>query len=252
MPINEGDAVLIRTSIILAIFIKDIRQYYGKAPTISWGLLFPATLIVLLGYYGAGLGSYRVIPSLLGITLLFSGTSMTHVAMGFDKASGGIETLIHSPIHPVELLIAKIMGGVIFGLLGVSIGTAILWGLYGSLQAINPVFLWIGIIFGSIIFSLLGLLISSVLDVIQAVMVLNALRFLMIFLGGMLPKELLPEIVQPLAYILPISYVNDLIRYGIYNLFDYVDPISAAIIAVIYTIVLLLIVYRVIDKCFNP
>jgi len=252
LPINEGDAVLIRTSIILAIFIKDIRQYYGKAPTISWGLLFPATLIVLLGYYGAGLGSYRVIPSLLGITLLFSGTSMTHVAMGFDKASGGIETLIHSPIHPVELLIAKIMGGVIFGLLGVSIGTAILWSLYGSLQAINPVFLWIGIIFGSIIFSLLGLLISSVLDVIQAVMVLNALRFLMIFLGGMLPKELLPEIVQPLAYILPISYVNDLIRYGIYNLFDYVDPISATIIAVIYTIVLLLIVYRVIDKCFNP
>ena len=252
MPINEGDAVLIRTSIILAIFIKDIRQYYGKAPTISWGLLFPATLIVLLGYYGAGLGSYRVIPSLLGITLLFSGTSMTHVAMGFDKASGGIETLIHSPIYPLELLIAKIMGGVIFGLLGVGVGTAILWGLYGSLQAINPMFLWIGIIFGSIIFSLLGLLISSVLDVIQAVMVLNALRFLMIFLGGMLPKELLPEIVQPLAYILPISYVNDLIRYGIYNLFDYVDPISATIIAVIYTIVLLLIVYRVIDKCFNP
>jgi len=252
LPVNEGDLVLIRASIILAIFVKDIRQYYGKSPTISWGLLFPATLVVLLGYYGAGLGSYRVIPSLLGITLLFSGTSMTHVAMGFDKASGGIETLIHSPIRPVELLIAKIMGGVIFGLLGVGVGTAILWGLYGSLQAINPVFLWIGIIFGSIIFSLLGLLVSSVLDVIQAVMVLNALRFLMIFLGGMLPKELLPEIVQPLAYILPISYVNDLIRYGIYNLFDYVDPISATIIAVIYTIVLLLIVYRVIDKCFNP
>ncbi len=33
---------------ITAIFLKDLRQYYLKAPVLSWGFLFPIAIIALL------------------------------------------------------------------------------------------------------------------------------------------------------------------------------------------------------------
>lgn len=199
------------------ILVKDFRQYYGKAPVISWGVLLPVTLVILLGYYGAGMGMWRTIPGLLAISMLFSASSMTHVAMGFDRISGGIRAIVHAPVSSASIVTGKSLGGIIMGMAGAGIASAILYAMTGSLPLINPQYLVAGIVIGALTFSLLGVTVSAALDPVPAVAVLNFLRFAMVFFGGLLPAAALPPQLRPIIYALTMGYVSDLIRYGTYN-----------------------------------
>ena len=72
-----------------ALFIsrKDIESYYAKPPLITWGLLFPAVLV--LAVYVRDPATYlAVAPGLLAMTLLFGSTSMAAIVVTFEKRSG--------------------------------------------------------------------------------------------------------------------------------------------------------------------
>ena len=235
------------------IFMKDIREYYGKAPTLSWGLLFPVTLVVLMGYYAAGMGTWRLVPGLLSITLLFSATTLPQVAVSFDKMSGGINLFIYAPVRGWSLVIGKAMGGIFLGLLGSGVAVIILRGLSGPIPLIHPLFLTLGLILGSITFSMLGVLLAALLEPTEAVATLNFLRFTMIFLGsGMIPKAVIPGFLQPVAYSLPMVYAADAIRYGMYNVYEYLDPYTALIGVAIYLAALSAVSFRALLKILMP
>ena len=219
---------------VAAIFVKDLRQYYGKAPVISWGLLFPITLVILLGYYGAGMGSWRIIPGLLAIALLFSASSMAQVVVSFDKMSGGIELLVHAPVPGSAIVVAKSLGGIVMGLLGSSVAAATLYLLTGSLPLVHPGFLVAGLVLGSVTFTFMGTGLAIMLEPVQAVAALNFLRFTMIFFGGLLPATAIPSLLKPIVYALPMAYIADLIRYGTFNTYEFVDPVTALAAATLY------------------
>ncbi|MCD6488410.1 MAG: ABC transporter permease, partial [Desulfurococcales archaeon] len=147
----------------LLIFLKDLRQYYSKAPTLSWGILFPITIIVVLGYSIGVLGEERIIPGMISIALLFSSSTMAHVSMGFDRMSGAIDRLIYAPISSKSIVIGKALGGIFFGLIGVGVSSVVIILFIKSIPVINPLFITIGILVGSIIYSLLGVLLASLL-----------------------------------------------------------------------------------------
>ena len=237
---------------VLAVLAKDFREYYSKAPTLSWGLLFPVTLVALFGYYSGGIGSYRITPSLLAVALMFSATTMPHVSLSFDRMNGGLLLLLSSPVRLSELLLAKMLGGFVLGLVGVGVAVGVLSVLTGGVPFVHPWWVVGALLLGAASFSALGLLVSLLFDPVQAVATLNFLRFTMIFLGGMLPRAALPGALAVAAYIFPIAYIGDLFRYGLFNIHDYTTPITALVASLVYALSLAAASVMVAEKRLIP
>jgi len=72
---------------VLYISRKDVESYYSKPPLITWGLLFPAVLI--LAMYVKDPQTYLdVAPGIIAMTLLFGNTSMAAIVVTFEKRCG--------------------------------------------------------------------------------------------------------------------------------------------------------------------
>lgn len=231
-------------TLVAIILWKDIKQYYAKAPVISWGFLFPLTLATLLGYYGSWMGAWRIVPGVLAVALLFAASSMAQVVMSFDKMSGGIMMLVSAPIPGSAIVAGKSLGGIVMGLGGSGAAAMILYALTGRIPIVHPWFLVAGLVLGSLIFTFMALALAVVLEPLSAVAGLNFLRFSMVFLGGLLPAPIIPGVLKPLVYVLPMAYVSDLIRYGLFNTYEFVDPYTSIIAAVMYLAAIAFIAIR--------
>ena len=111
---------------------------------------------------------------------------------------------------------AKITGAILFGIFN-SIIPIFVSVLYFKASVNNWLLLIAGICFLSIISTLPGLFISvSANEVFEAQTYSNFFRFPMIFLCGLfVPIASLPIILQPLSYMLPVTYSVDLFKYSI-------------------------------------
>lgn len=191
---------------IYYIVLKDMKAYYLKPPAISWGILFPAVLI--LAFYLRNPGNFeKLIPGLISMTILFSTTAMEAVVINFELRLGSLERLLLAPISLPAVLLGKVLGGAVFGLLITVIVT------FGALLALGLHTLYLLpllliVILSLLAFSTLGALVSvSVKEVFEAQTLANFIRFPMIFLCGVfLPLSAMPPVLRHIAYVLPLTY----------------------------------------------
>jgi len=77
------------------IALKDLRAYYLKPPNISWGILFPFAFV--LAFIIRNPGDVRtLVPGLIGLTILFSTSSMEAIVITFERRIGSLERLFLS------------------------------------------------------------------------------------------------------------------------------------------------------------
>ncbi|MCE4614216.1 MAG: ABC transporter permease [Desulfurococcales archaeon] len=237
----------------IAIFLKDLKQYYLKAPVLSWGFLFPIAIIVLLTMTVKSYGESIMVPAMFSVSLLFASTSMAQVAVSFEKMNGSIYRLVYAPLTGFDLVASKTLGGLFYGLIGVFIATLSVYLFTGHLIVIHILYFIASIILGSLLYSLMSVLIALTLDPLKTVATLNIARFSMIFFGGMIiPQALLPHWMQELTLAFPSLYITDSIRYGMYNSWETVDPYTSLIITLIITFTLYIIAYRTALKSLTP
>lgn len=207
-----------RLTIFWGIVAKDMRTYYLKPPNISWGLLFP---LAWTGMFfirsGAGLESVMdLLPGVAAISVLFGTTSMLAVTVTFEKKNRSFDRLLLAPI-PLELLmVAKTGGAIFFGVVNALAPMAmaaflvdlsgVAWGTF-----LGAVFLV------AVASAFLGLFIAvAVSEVFEAQTFSNFFRFPMLFLCGLFfPVAKLPVVLQPLSYMLPLTYGVDALRGAI-------------------------------------
>ncbi len=192
---------------------KDMRTYYLKPPLISWGLMLPIVFVFAF-YFRNPMGIKDVVPGLIGMTLLFSSTSMAAIVITFEKRIGALERLLLAPLNFRTILLGKTLGSTLFGL-GVAIFiTLILIPLMGLSVKHFWAFILI-FIFSGLAFSLLGILISvGVKEVFEAMTMSNFFRFPMIFLCGVFfPVPSMPFPLPLLSYLLPLTYTVDGLRH---------------------------------------
>lgn len=196
---------------IYYIALKDMRTYYFKPPAVSWGVVFP--VVWILAFYLRNPKNFEdLIPGLIAMTILFSTTAAEAVVINFELKLGSIERLLLAPISIASVLIGKVLGGFIFGLLMTTIVTcvSILYlGLHPNILALTAI-----AIPSLLVFSSMGAFFSvAVKEVFEAQTLLNLPRFVMIFLCGVVyPISAMPEWLQYLSRLMPLTYTVDGLR----------------------------------------
>ncbi len=194
------------------IALKDLRAYYLKPPNISWGILLPFAFV--LAFVIRMPGEVRsLVPGLLGLTLLFGTSSMEAIVIVFERRIGSLERLVLAPIRLPALLAGKLLGGMVFGLTVTAAVLVISLPLFG-IEVANWPLLGLGLLLSSAAFSALGAFVSvAVKEVFEAQTLANALRFPMIFLGGVfVPVASLPPWLQAIARALPLTYSVEVLQ----------------------------------------
>lgn len=156
-----------------------------------------------------------MVPAVLAMVLMVMTVVLSSMNLVREKESGTIESLIVTPIRPVELLVGKLAPFVVIGLVDVVIvmGVALFWfeiPLRGS----------IAFLFGvSLLFlmSTLGLgLLVSIASATQQQAMMTAVFFVMvpsILLSGFIfPIENMPHIFQEASRLIPMRYYLSVVR----------------------------------------
>lgn len=200
------------------ILLKDMKTYYLKPPNISWGLLFP---LAWTGMFfirsGSGLDSIQsLLPGVTAISILFGTTSLLAVTVTFEKKSRSFERLLLAPISLELLMLSKTSGAILFGIINAFV-PIILASFLTDLSQVSWIAIIPAIVLIAIASTFLGLFIAvSVSEVFEAQTFSNFFRFPMLFLCGLFfPIERLPIFLQPLSYLLPLTYGADILHGAI-------------------------------------
>lgn len=200
-----------------SILIKDMKNYYFKPPNISWGIIFPISWTLMFFMRSNGDVDIRdILPGLMALSILFGTTSMLAVTITFERKSRSFERLLLAPISLNLLMLAKTTGAIFFGIINAFI-PVLFASFIVDLSGVNWLTTFIGVVLIAITSTFLGLLIAvSAREVFEAQTFSNFFRFPMMFLCGLfIPIENLPVFIQPLSYILPLTYGADMLKSSI-------------------------------------
>lgn len=197
---------------IVAILIKDLKAYYFKPPNISWGILFPVVLALSFTLRNPE-GLVDLAPGLIAMAALFGTTSMEAIVITFEKRVGALERLQLAPINSASIIIGKLLGGTVFGLIISSVMTLITIIFFGT-DVSNPLLFIVVLVLTNVVHSGLGALVAvSVKEVFEAQTLSNYFRFPMIFLCGVfLPLDEMPFILGLIGRLLPLTYSVEIFR----------------------------------------
>ncbi|MGQ9515620.1 MAG: ABC transporter permease [Thermoproteota archaeon] len=222
---------------------KDMKVYYLKPPSIFYGLMFPVSL-----YLAFTIGRPCIVPEyrltgIVTIACFFGATTIVAVVFPLERSAGTFDRLMVAPISLRAVVVGKMISGAIFGLLISLIFAALASPFSGSIH-IEPILFIPGLILSSITFSAMGTVISvGAEDITQAMMPLNFIRLIMIFLSGVfLPLEeeyaFMPSL-QIIAYFFPLTYSVDAVRQTSIQLISIeslvIDWVVLALFSIIFT-----------------
>jgi ABC-2 type transport system permease protein len=235
---------------IYFIALKDLKTYYLKPPSISWGIVFPLSWI--LAFYLRNPQNFeQLVPGLIGMTILFSTTAAEAVVINFEMRLGSLERLLLTPLSLPAVLLGKVIGGAVFGLLmtvTVTIASILAMGLYN----VNILYLALVTLPSLLVFSSLGaLLCVLVKEVFEAQTLLNLPRFIMVFLCGVVyPISAMPQMLQMIAYLMPLTYTIDGLRQAFSLSQDTIVLIDALVLLVFFTVFILPAI-KLLDRRFE-
>jgi ABC-2 type transport system permease protein len=230
------------------IALKDLRTYYFKPPNISWGIMFPIVMALAFVLRNPS-GIKDLAPGLIAMSILFASTSAEAIVIVFEMRTKTFERLLLAPLSIKSVLFGKVMGGIIFGFL---ISSIFLIGSVLFLQSpvANFIFLIFSLLISALVFSVFGTFVSVyVKEIFDAMTLANFFRFPMIFLCGVfIPVSSMPSFIQPLAYIFPLTYSVDLIRFFLTGTYDVVSPLISILVLTMYSIVLFYLSVLILKK----
>jgi len=221
----------------LSITFKDIESYYGKPPLVTWGLLFPAVL--MLAVYLKDPGTYlAVAPGIIAMTLLFGNTSMGAIVITFEKRSGTFQRLLLAPLTPRTILAGKAVGAGVYGL-ATSLVLAGALALFLRMPLAHPFLFAAALLLGGAIFSLWALIVSMLVrEVFEAMTLLNFLRFPLLFISGVfMPVSALPGWAKPIVLASPLTYIVELLRFAIFGQCYFPSPWVPVLAAAAFLVV---------------
>ncbi|TKB48956.1 ABC transporter permease [Ferrimonas sediminicola] len=172
------------------------------------------TFEVALFYNPSRRSAVNIVPGLLGVILTMTMILFTSAAIVRERERGNLELLITTPVHSLELMVAKIIPYIFIGLLQVAIILGLgVWVFGVPINGDLSQVLFATLLFISASLTL-GLVISTIATTqLQAMQMTVFVLLPSILLSGfMFPYEAMPNAAQWIAEALPATHFMRLIR----------------------------------------
>jgi ABC-2 type transport system permease protein len=177
-----------------------------------------------------------VIPGLLALSLMQISVAGSGYNIVEYRRKGILKRLFVTPIEPWHFIGGLVIARLVITVIQVSflLTVAVLLlrvPIVGSLFSLGVV-----VLFGTVIFLSLGFFMGSIAKSQQAIMLLgNLITMPQMFLSGVFfPIDSMPELLQPIASLLPLSFVVSGVREIIVNGLSLVDQIPTMLGLVVW------------------
>jgi len=174
----------------------------------------PFEVVIHRRYNPENITAYNIVPGLLGIVLTLTLVMMTAIGVTREQERGTMESLLATPVQPLEVMIGKLAPFVIVGLIQTTIILALARLLFGVPMSGG----WPGLILGVLLFIVgslgLGFLISTLTRTQLQAMQLSVFYLLpsILLSGFMFPFRGMPEWAQWLGTMLPVTHFLRIVR----------------------------------------
>jgi len=217
--VDGSDPLIARTALSTAQVIAQNQSFGFKAEKLKQaGLSFDLEPSLDLRYrvwYNPDMESRKFnVPGLIGLIMQNITMLLTAFALVRERERGTLEQLIITPVKPVELIIGKLIPYIVIAFLDILIilGFGMFWF---DVPVNGSIALLLGL---SILFLMgalgLGLFVSTVAKTqLQAMQIGFAIILPSVLLSGfMFPRESMPEIIQAIGYVIPLTYFLRILR----------------------------------------
>ena len=229
---------------------KNISLYIKKGPVLIFGLMFPF-FMTLSWVIGREISFNQVFIGIISMTSFFTATAISPVVLPIETREKSLERILVSPISLKEILLGIIIASSLYSLIITSIIAVIFTLLFSIVfTSVLGVFLiLLGIVLMSILGSSLGLLIAAnPTDMTSDVMIImNLIKFPLLFISGIfIPLQTMPSHLLFLAFLSPITFLTDLLRYSVggSNYFTFQFDIGMLFIWIVGIIILGYILHK--------
>jgi len=174
----------------------------------------PTDLIVHARYNPEAISQYNIVPGLLGVVLTMTMVIITSLAITREKERGTMEHLLATPLHPMEVMLGKILPYIVVGYIQIALILCAARFLFhvpmvGSIPLLSAcafVFvtanLAVGITFSTIARNQLQAVEMSFFFFLPSILLS----------GFMFPFKGMPEWAQAIGSILPLTHFLRLVR----------------------------------------
>jgi ABC-2 type transport system permease protein len=209
-PAATGGAIGALASLPQNALIHDLEGPIAAAtPTAP-----PFVVVIQRRYNPEGITSYNIVPGLLAIVLSMTLVMMTALAVTREVERGTMETLLATPVRPIEVMIGKLTPYVLVGLIQASVILIVARLLFDVPMQGG----WAALIVGLFLFIVgslsLGFLISTLArNQLQAMQMSMFYMLPSILLSGFLfPFRGMPEWAQWIGTIIPVTHMLRVVR----------------------------------------
>ena len=174
----------------------------------------PFEVVVQRRYNPESITSYNIVPGLVATILTMTLVMMTSLAMTRETERGTMETLLSTPLRPLEVMVGKLTPFVIVGIIQATLIITMARLLFGVPMAGG----WAALILGLFLFIVgslaLGFLVSTVARNQLQAMQMSFFYFLpSILLSGFLfPFRGMPEWAQGIGTLIPVTHMLRVVR----------------------------------------
>jgi len=223
---------LVEVNAIYVLVIRELIKFFRERARLISTLARPVIWLFLVGggmsrlvTPGEGVSYIQFIfPGILGMTILFS-SIFSSISIIWDKEFGLMKEILVAPVSRLSIVIGKALSGTIVS----SIQSAIilmLFPLLGIKMGALSILYVIAIAFLlSFTISSLGIIIATFYDSFESFSaIMNFIVMPMFFLSGaMYPVNKLPEILNYISQINPLTYGIDALKHAMFEKSSMVD-----------------------------
>jgi ABC-2 type transport system permease protein len=178
------------------------------------GAVPPFEVVIHRRYNPENITAFNIVPGLLGIVLTLTLVMMTAIGVTREQERGTMESLLATPVQPLEVMIGKLAPFVIVGMIQTALILLVARLLFGVPMEGG----WPGLILGTSLFIIgslgLGFLISTLTRTQLQAMQLSVFYLLpsILLSGFMFPFRGMPDWAQWLGTIIPVTHFLRIVR----------------------------------------